>query len=246
MQKLRPTPPRKLLPLISPFFKNLMDFLQKNLKISIVLLVGILGQFFNFIGLCVVQSGLNSKATGTSIPNPLGLGWFFLCFYVFYFVFVVLTTIHDSTITYRFLLLALTAVSLTFIPLEIQSAVAFTPVDYIRGGAIVKTLGLVILFFACLVLLFLYGTEKDSIFHTTEFSSIPMFSFSPKSKDVERPASQPYSTPQVAFQPSSAYQLDSPKETAVLPSPAPRNSGAPVLFKAQALYACKNFILTRR
>ena len=71
----------------------------------------------------------------------------------------------DSFKSYRLLVLTLSGVHLSFLPSDIDAAVAMSKYVYSSPGSVLRAIGLVMSFIPVLVILILLGSEKDSIVH---------------------------------------------------------------------------------
>ena len=129
-----------------------VEHLREHYKITFATLLSVIGLFFNFIGLCVEQAGRNSENISGSFPaNPIGLSWYLLIFYLVWASVVFVAAGFDVMKTYRFSLLALTAVALSYVPNDTHSALmgtlGFSNNSSVSAGSGLRAAGLIILFF---------------------------------------------------------------------------------------------------
>merc|ERR1719223_1841952 len=194
--------------------------LKTNSRIAISAIAVTAGVFFDFIGLCVQQSALNS-AIVTQNFNILGLNWYWVFLYLAWVLSVVLAAGTDSLKTYRFLLLGLTSVVVATIPIDIHDAVSVSATQGSFGtGAVLRVIGLIFAFFPVFGTLIQMGAEPESFVHQGSFPSMPTVSGARKpDHEMAAPA---------ALNPGPAYNQNN--RASVVP-------GNVVIFKAKALYA---------
>lgn len=231
-----------------------VENLRESYKITLLLLVASLGVFFDFVGVCMEQSGLNSVANNVNTgPNKLGADWYFLFFYVFWLVSMVLVTGSGSLRTYRFFLLALTAVALSYIPGDTHFALQNTnsSVSSVASGGGLKAAGLIILSFPVLLILGLLGSEGDSSLHRNTIivpfmggddaeknaSAAPAYNSGGGYEMNMRPQSE-FMNPVVAVD-AEAAAANEARNSVKPESRINVQVDSVIAFKARTLYACK-------
>jgi hypothetical protein len=142
--------------------QNLKNNLKNNFKLTALVVVFGTGVVFDFFGLIIAQSAMPAIS-----PNPLGLPWFWLFFYLYWVVAVVLVIALDALKMYRFLLLALTTLLVAFIPLDLQYSLNLTvSFGAAASGGGLKVAGLIFQIFPALLAMILFGAEEDSFVHS--------------------------------------------------------------------------------
>jgi hypothetical protein len=229
--------------------------LKQNPKLAIVTATALLGFILDFLGICIAQSSVPYSAY-----NAYGLEWYYLFFYLAWLISMLLCQLKLIVQSYRFFLLALTTIGLTYLPDDIDRSLATAFAENAPFGNGLKATGLIIMVFSFLASLVFLGTEPTSPLQTFKFS----FS-SDSSRDQEK-AFQPQSfVPPEPFVPSldrgrSESTLDNriSAQVAQIPTPViemsqraptqtittqPRmtTSPEPVEVKARALYPCISF-----
>ena len=124
--------------------KDFLSNLRKNYKFTLPLVISAVGVFFNFIGLCVTQSTFKY-----SLANPLGMSWYLLFFYFAWCSAIFVAAGYDAMQTYRFLMLALTAVAISYAAPDIHSALIEQSLinSNASAGAGLRAAGLIIYIF---------------------------------------------------------------------------------------------------
>lgn len=116
-------------------------------KLSIALAASTIGFFFDFIGICVSQANWPTQANSILGTNPLAIMWFYLFFYLFWIMLITFAVLSNSVPTYRFLLLAFTAITIAFLPDDMNQSLNWTVLKAPSSGLALKVAGLIMFFF---------------------------------------------------------------------------------------------------
>lgn len=144
-----------------------MEQFRKSPKLSVAILFSYVGLFFNFLGICIAQGDIANRNVGST--NIYGLLWYYVFFYTFWIAAVTYCFVSNTIQANRLIIVALTTITLSFVPSDIESSLVRTGILFSTGtssGNSLKVAGLVILFFPALAVLFYIGSEPDSLLNT--------------------------------------------------------------------------------
>jgi hypothetical protein len=130
----------------------------------ITVAIAAFGLFLYFIGLCVAQSAIPFNNF-----NGYGVYWYFLFFLIAWVIGSIISIMNQGIEEYRLLLVAWTAIAISYMPSAIQGTLAVTAVG--NGGTFVSgnglmVAGLIIIVLCLFVFLAMVSTKDTSIFNT--------------------------------------------------------------------------------
>ncbi|TPX65750.1 hypothetical protein SpCBS45565_g04988 [Spizellomyces sp. 'palustris'] len=145
-----------------------MQNITSNYKYLGTLILAVLGWFFAFIGICILQSQYDDIKDGLRGrgKNPLSAAWFHLFFYLFTLLGVAAVLITTTLEHYRTALVAILAIGFVFITSDLDSILGDISLPGVTGrtksGGGLLAAGLFFLSFAYLPWIFFFGSSEKA------------------------------------------------------------------------------------